>query len=257
MSIVVGMAQLLVIPGDVPGNLARVEQMAQEAADQGCDIVVFPECVDIGWADARAREFATSVPGPTSEFLCSLAKRFGVLMAAGLTERDQDRIYNAALLIDRAGTILAHHRKINELDFAREIYSVGTSLGVAETEFGKVALNICADNFSGSLALARAQAAMGAVLLVSPSSWAVPPDHDEADKPYRMWDEPYGRIGRECGVPVVGVSNVGTIDTGPWRGYECIGRSLATTPDGQVALRASYGVDAVELRVTEIQLRAA
>ena len=254
--VTVGLAQTLVLPRDVAGNLARAAEMVAEAATKKCDIVVLPECVDVGWTDVRATELAQPIPGSTSDFLCDLARTHSIMIASGLTERAGDQVYNAAVLIDRHGDILARHRKINELDFARKIYGVGTELKVVDTEFGPVALNICADNYTGSLALADAQAAMGARLMLSPSSWAVPADHDDDATPYVEWQEPYRLIGQRHGIPVVGVSNVGPVESGAWAGWVCIGRSLATDAKGQVASWGSYGVGASELNVVQIDVPA-
>ncbi|HRN28241.1 MAG TPA: carbon-nitrogen hydrolase family protein [Terrimesophilobacter sp.] len=252
----IGLAQTLVHPGDVDGNLRRAAEMVAEAASKGCDIVVLPECVDVGWTDVRAVEFAQPIPGVTSDFFCELARTHSIMIATGLTEREGDRIYNAAILVDRTGTIVAHHRKINELEFARKIYDIGTELKVVDTEFGPVALNICADNYVSSLALADAQAAMGARLMLSPSSWAVPADHDDEATPYVEWQEPYQAIGKRHGIPVIGVSNVGPVETGEWAGWVCIGRSLATDASGEIVGWGSYGVDASELTVVRIDVPA-
>lgn len=253
-TVTVGLAQSLVIPGDVDGNLQRAGEMVADAARQGCDIVVLPECVDVGWTDVRATELAQPIPGSTSDALCEFARTHGVMIASGLTERDGDAVYNAAILVDRSGTIIARHRKINELDFARKIYGVGKELKVVDTEFGPVALNICADNYVQSLALADAQAAMGARLMLSPSSWAVPGDHDDVKTPYVEWQEPYRLIGKRHGIPVVGVSNVGPVETGEWAGWACIGRSLATDAAGEIVSWGSYGADASELKVVTIDV---
>lgn len=253
-SIRVGLAQLLVVAGDVTGNLERAAEMVEEAGHQHCDIVVLPECFDVGWTDVRASELAEPIPGATSNALCGMAKDNSIMIASGLTERDGAAIYNAAVLIDRSGAILTKHRKINELDFAQRIYGVGSELKVVDTEFGRVALNICADNYIGSLHLADAQAAMGAELMLSPSSWAVPSGHDDEATPYVEWQEPYREIGQRHGIPVVGVSNVGAVETGEWAGWRCIGRSLATDASGNIASWGSYGVDASELKVATIEL---
>ncbi len=221
----IALGQMLVVPGDVEGNLSRARLMVAEAAEAGCAVVVLPECMDVGWTDERARDLAEPIPGATSAALCALASENDIVIASGLTEKEGDRIYNAALLIGRDGNILLHHRKINELDFARTLYDTGTSLGVVDTEIGRIALNICADNYVDSLHLAAAQAAMGAQLLLSPSSWAVPPGHDDVIDPYVEWETPYSLIGERHGVPVVGVSNVGPVVTGEWKGWACIGRS--------------------------------
>lgn len=250
----IGLGQMLVEPGDLQGNLDRARSMVAEASAAGCSIIVLPECMDVGWTDERARDLATSVPGPTTDVLCTLAREFDIMIASGVTERAAGDIHNAAVLIDRTGAILAHHRKINELDFARELYTIGTELKVVDTEFGRIALNICADNYVDSLELAAAQAAMGATLLLSPSSWAVPPGHDDVATPYVEWETPYSLIGQRHGIPVVGVSNVGPVTTGEWAGWACIGRSLATDASGAIAARGSYGVGASELITVDVEL---
>lgn len=245
---------MLVVGGDVAGNLARATARIVEAAARGADLVVLPECLDIGWTDSRARDLAEPVPGPTSEALCAAARGNRVWVAAGVTERDGDKLRNAAILVDREGVVRARHRKINELAFARALYTPGEELRVVDTEFGRIGLNICADNYIDSLHLATAQIAMGARLIVSPSSWAVPPGHDDTVTPYVEWEEPYRTLGERHGVPVVGVSNVGPVATGEWAGWACIGRSLATDADGRIAAKGSYGVDADELLVVDLEL---
>ena len=94
-------------------------------------------------------------------------------MAAGLVERAGNRVYNAAVLIDPGGNLRLLHRKINELDIALDLYSIGDRLGVAETELGAIGLSICADNFGSSLAIGDVLARMGAQLILSPCAWAV------------------------------------------------------------------------------------
>jgi predicted amidohydrolase len=99
-------------------------------------------------------------------------------VVAGLTERDGSKTYNAAVLIDASGRVLLKHRKINLLDIEQGVYCTGDRLGVVETACGVIGVNICADNFPDSLALGHCLARMGAQILLSPSAWAVPADHD-------------------------------------------------------------------------------
>lgn len=240
-SVCVGMAQMLVVPGALENNLERAADMIHAAARQGCEAVVLPECLDLGWTFAAAREMAHPVPGKVSDHLCEAAGSAGITVVAGLTERDGDWLFNAAILIDAKGEILAKHRKINELDFARKVYDAGTSLTVVATEHGVIGMNICADNAFPSLALGRAMAVMGADLVLSPCAWAVPPDFDNAVRPYGdEWVTAYGALARETGMPVIGVSNVGPVIGGEWDGWNCIGASLAVGADGEVITQAPF-----------------
>jgi predicted amidohydrolase len=251
----VGMAQMLVVPGVIEDNLGRAEAMIRAAALAGCAIVVLPECLDVGWTSPAARELAQPIPGPASARLCATAKSAHITVVAGLTERDGDRLFNTAVFISADGAILAKHRKIHEIDFARKIYDAGTSLQVVATEHGVVGVNICADNAFSSLALGRALAAMGAEILLSPCAWAVPPDFDNSVRAYGdEWVTAYGALARETGMPVVGVSNVGPVVGGEWDGWRCIGASLAVGSDGNVMVQAPFSDTDESLVTVEIAL---
>ena len=156
------------------------------------------------------------------------------------------RLYNAAVLIAPTGELLLHHRKINELDIALDLYSTGDRLGVVETELGTLGLAICADNFGSSLAVGHVLARMGAQVILSPSAWAVDAGHDNTRDPYgKLWRDSYTELAKLYDVTVIGVSNVGPITGGPWAGRKCIGCSLAVGPGGAVMAEGPYETEAV------------
>ena len=237
----------------VPCNLDRAVAGVAAAAERGCRVVVLPECLDLGWAHPSALDAAQPVPGPHSDRLAQAAHEHGIYVAAGLVEAAGPHRYNAAVLLSPQGDILLHHRKINELDFALDIYDVGDRLAVVDCALGRVGLTICADNLPGSLELAGSLCRMGAQVILSPSAWAVDADHDEAAHPYGSeWLESYGELAYLYNVTVVGVSNVGVMTAGAWAGKICIGRSLCVGPTGVLA-RAPYGVSAQGTTVIEIE----
>ncbi|QGQ20518.1 carbon-nitrogen hydrolase family protein [Cellulomonas sp. JZ18] len=252
----VGMAQLLVVPGRPDDNLARARAAVAEAAQAGCDVVVLPECLDLGWTHESARELAEPIPGPRVDVLAAAAREHGVLVAAGLTERAGDRVHNSAVLLSATGELLLHHRKIHELDFARALYTTGSSLAVADTPLGRIGLDICADNSAATTGIGHALGLMGAEVLLSPSAWAVPPDHDNHVDPYGAeWEAPYRELATAHDMPVVGVSNVGPVVGGEWDGWRCIGASLAVGRDGETIRQGTYGEAAAELLVVDVELR--
>ncbi len=251
----VGMGQMLVEAGGIKANMGRAVAMIERAGREGCDVVVLPECMDAGWAASEAEELARPVPGPISKALGAVARAVGIYVVSGLTERAGDRIYNSAVLIGPDGEVLLKHRKINELDVGLAVYSVGDSLGVARTPIGTIGLNICADNFADSIVLAHAQARMGAQMILSPSAWAVDADHDNAREPYGpFWLKGYQHAAKVYRMAIVGVSNVGWLTSGAWKGRKCIGCSLAVGADGEVLAQGSYGVEAEELVVVKVGL---
>lgn len=251
-----GMGQILVEPGCPQANLNRAADAIQQAASWGCRLVVFPECLDLGWGDPSARDLAQPIPGPHVERLREAAQEHRIYVAAGLVERSGNRLFNAAILISPAGHILLHHRKINELDICLDLYSVGDRLGVAETELGIIGLNLCADNFGNSLAIGHVLCRMGAQIIISPSAWAVDADHDNAKDPYgKLWLDSYTELARLYDVTLIGVSNVGWITNGPWSGRKVIGCSLAVGPGGRVLAIGPYGESATAMIPFEIDLR--
>lgn len=250
-----GMGQMLVEGAKPEANLARAGRLIGKAAGQGCSAIVLPECMDLGWMDESAPRLAEPIPGPRTQRLCELAREHRIHVAAGLTERAEHRIYNAAVLIDPRGWVVLHHRKINELRFGppHDCYATGDRLGVVETELGCVGLTICADNFSSSLMIGHTLGRMGAKLILSPCAWAVPADFDNEKTPYgREWLDAYAELARTYALTVVGVSNVGPITSGPWAGRRCIGNSLAVGAGGQVLAHARHGIDAEQLLVVNI-----
>jgi predicted amidohydrolase len=257
--LVVGMAQMLVRAGAPADNLARAAQRIGQAAHAGCDVVVLPECLDIGWGDGRARDLAQPIPGAHAQVLADAARAHRVVVVAGLVERAGGVLHNAAVLIDEQGQLRHVHRKLHELsEVTGGLYVAGSSLGVVHTRHGTIGIPICADNAPESLEIGYELALMGAQVLLSPCAWAVPPGHDNVREPYgALWRGAYGDLARVHGLPVVGVSSVGRLEDGAWNGWPVIGASLAMGLDGQVVGQGRYGEAADELIVVEVELRAA
>jgi len=255
-TLLLAMAQMRVSGGDLRGNLLRAARAVAEAAAAGADLIVLPEAMDLGWTHHSAKELAEPIPdGATCEFLAGLAADHAIYLCAGITERDGNAIFNSAVLIDRQGQLLIKHRKINELDFARQTYATGcgSDVQVCATEFGKVGVMICADAFADGLAISRALGKLGARLILSPCAWAVPPDHDNVAAPYgQLWTDSYAPVAREFSLWIAGVSNVGKLRSGDWAGHHCIGSSMLVGPDGEVVARAPYGAGAEHLALVEI-----
>jgi predicted amidohydrolase len=245
-SFTLALVQMRVEPGARTANLARALERIDQAASNGADVVLLPEALPLGWMAPDTREHADVIPdGETCHAFRNAAGRSQIYVCTGLVERDGAAIYNAAVLIDAAGQIVLHHRKLNELDIAQDLYARGDRAGVAETPWGRIGLMICADAFIEHEAISRTLAAMGAAVILSPCAWAVPPDHQQDREPYgELWRGCYGSVAREHGLWIAGASNVGPISAGPWQGHACIGCSLVVDPTGTPVLQGPYGIDA-------------
>lgn len=243
----IGLAQIRVEPGSPESNLARACAAIESAARQDCQVVVLPEALDAGWTHADAAAIASPIPeGAACQTLAAAARKARIHVAAGLTERASERVFNAAVLLDPDGRVRLHHRKIHELRIGHDTYALGDRLGVVDLPFARVGLMICADGFAPGEAISRALALMGAELILSPCAWAVPPGHDPSREPYgALWEDCHGRVAREHHVAIVATSCVGPIHSGPWAGHRCIGCSLITATDGSTLARAPYGAEAL------------
>ncbi len=238
--------QMYVEGGDRSRNLQHAEELLAQAAHQGADLALLPEAMDLGWTHPSCFEAAASIPeGETCQRLCRQARKHGMYICSGLVEKTRETIFNSAVLIDREGKVLLMHRKINELEIGHPYYSLGDRLGVCHTELGTLGLMICADGFARDLVLSRALGYMGADIILSPSAWAVPADHDNQKNPYgKTWRDVYTPVARQFSIWIAGVSNVGPITAGPWEGWSCIGCSLVIGPEGKEILMGPYGVGA-------------
>jgi hypothetical protein len=91
-------------------------------------------------------------------------------------------------------------------------------------------------------------------MVLSPCSWAVKAEHDNKDDPYGgLWKGSYSTLAKLYDMTIVGVSNVGWINEGTWKGRKCIGCSLAVGPQGQVLAEGPYGETAECLMTVQIE----
>jgi len=154
----IGMGQLLVEGGEPRRNLDRAEKMIREASEQGCEIILLPEVIDLGWTHPSAFQEAEPIPGPRSDRLCACARQYKIYICVGLTEQLGEKRYNTAIFINSEGEIILKYHKINTLVVEQPFYSVGQILSVVDTPFGKIGVNICADNYMDGLPIGHALA---------------------------------------------------------------------------------------------------
>lgn len=135
----------------------RLASMVEAAALCGVNIVCFQEAWTMPFAFCtRERlpwtEFAESAEdGPTTLFCQELARRYNVVVVSPILERDEvhgDTIWNTAVVISNTGAVLGKTRK-NHIprvgDFNESTYYMEGNTGhrVFQTQFGRIAVNIC------------------------------------------------------------------------------------------------------------------
>lgn len=250
------MAQLLVEGGEPERNIERAEKLIRQAKNENCDLVILPETLDFAWTHPSALMEAEPIPGKFSNAFSLIATELCIWLCLGLTEKKGDKNYNSAILINPQGEIVLKYSKINLLEVEFPYYEVGQKLELVDTPFGKIGLNICADNYYESgLHNAHMLARMGAQLILSPSSWTVDHSITEETDPYReKWIKPLREIARSYDIPVVSVTSVGYIVGGPYEGKKMVGCSLAVDETGILA-QGEFNEFAGDLKTVEISLK--
>lgn len=239
------MCQILCIDGDREGNFRRMQFALDAASAGGAQLACLPESCVLGWQNPEAHTMAAPIPGADSERIGRMAQEHGLIVCAGLDEKDGGHLYGAAVLVDGNGAFLLKHRKLDVLPWLMDPpYSAGSleAIAVAETSIGRVGVLICADTFSEENV--RRMAALQPDLLVVPYGWAAPvgkwPDHA------RELHALVCRVAQSVGCATIGTNLVGQMTHGPWAGQTYGGQSVAADASGRVlAVARDRDVDVV------------
>lgn len=158
---------------DKLANLRSMRVRLREAAEQGCRLIVFPECALAGYGFASRDEaipHAESIPGPTTDLFVKDCRELNVYCVVGMLEYAEERLYNACALIGPSG-LVGSYRKIHLpcLGVDRFVTPGDRPFAVHDIEGLRVGMNICYD---GSFPeAARVLALLGADLIVLPTNW--------------------------------------------------------------------------------------
>jgi len=146
-------------PGDLLGNLTKIEAWVSRAADQGAALALFPELSLSGfipnhpqgdhnqWLPTAlhgARQMAQPVPGPAVDRLIEISAAHGMLLSAGLLEDAGNVLFNTQVIVGPKG-VLGKWRKMHVPMFETAIYNQGDAARVISTPLGRLGVNICFD----------------------------------------------------------------------------------------------------------------
>ena len=168
---------------------------------------------------------------------------------------DDDNIINTTKYsVPLNGEIQLKHHKINLLEVEFPFYKMGSKLEVVETEFGRIGVNICADNYEDALCLGHSLARLGAQIILSPSSWTVDYSVTEEEDPYKdKWIKPLKELATLYEIPVISATSVGYIVGGPYEGKKMIGCSLAVDKHGNL-FQGEKNEFAGDLKILDLEL---
>ncbi len=125
-------------------NLAKAEGFIKKAANNGADIVVFPEDFITGPLFGK-KEFV-DFNGKYRKQFQMLARKYAINVVPGsIIESDKKGWFNTTYYIDSAGNIKGKYRKVNLWIPERKELNYGNEVCVFNTKFGKIGLIICWD----------------------------------------------------------------------------------------------------------------
>ncbi len=107
----VAAAQISCLPGDREANLRKVRDFCQCAKKAGAELIVFPEMTDTGYSMPMIQKHAAAWNEGAVPNLQRIAKEFSLTIVCGVSEREGPSLYNAQVIVDPHGQILAKYRK--------------------------------------------------------------------------------------------------------------------------------------------------
>ena len=151
----VALAVNRVLP-DMDSSLAMIISMANEAADNHADLVVFPEAAVTGLVNngdfSHDRALAQTIPGPVTRTLSELTQKRDIYLAIGILEKEEGRLYDSAVLFTPDSEIALKYRRADPHwhyeNVDSSVYCEGKELNKAKTPFGTFTFLICGDLYN-------------------------------------------------------------------------------------------------------------
>jgi len=219
--------------------------LVEEAGKKGVQILCLQEifhgpyfCAE---QDIKWYRTAEPVPGPTTERMAALAKKYRMVMVVPVYEMEQEGIYfNAAAVIDADGKYLGKMRKVHIPHtwpgFWEKFYFKPGTLGfpVFQTAYAKIGIYICYDRHFPECA--RILALKGAEVLFNPSATT------EGKSRY-LWELEQPAQAVANGV-FIGANNRVGLEK-PWEFGKFYGSSYFVDPRGKILVKGSEDKDEV------------
>ncbi|MEM7478510.1 MAG: carbon-nitrogen hydrolase family protein, partial [Planctomycetota bacterium] len=165
--------QMDVTIGAIEANLTKMISRVEVAAEESCDLVIFPECSLTGYCFeslAEAQQFAQPIPGLATERMQSLSTRLNLHIVFGMLESEGDRIYNVACCIGPSG-VVGKYRKVHlpKLGVDHFVTPGDRPFEVLDIGQCRVGMLICYD--ASFPEASRCLMLQGADLIVLPTNW--------------------------------------------------------------------------------------
>ncbi len=128
-------------------NINTARQIIESAGGFKPDVIVLPETFQsAGMPSEQIGEVAEPIPGPVFDLLSEASRKYNTNIIAGHLTRENGKIFNQALVINRAGELLGSYRKNYPVESEIENGVVpGTDAPVFDLDFGRIGVAVCFD----------------------------------------------------------------------------------------------------------------
>lgn len=220
-------------PRNPAANWARLVQRSAEIEQYEPDLVCLPECTLTGYLyrDEDLRRFAEPVPGPTTELMGQFARKHRAFICFGVLERGASGVFNTSILLDTAGKIVLHHRKIEE----KHPFLTGNRVESVNSEIGRLAMLVCGDLFNRGV-VQKLDAATD--LLILPMARSFDQCSPDATRWIREERQAYVDAVKAAGVTTAIVNALEVNGQEP-----CFGGAMVVSADGHVLAESAHGTD--------------
>jgi nitrilase len=91
-----------------------------------------------------------TVPSPATDAISAAARRAGVVVSIGVSERDGGALYNTQLLFDADGALIQRRRKISPTYHERMIWGQGDGSGLraVDSRVGRIGQLACWEHYN-------------------------------------------------------------------------------------------------------------
>ncbi|MCK4872036.1 MAG: carbon-nitrogen hydrolase family protein [Phycisphaerales bacterium] len=159
----------MLIPQDPKRHVADALEAIDTAGQQGVDLIVLPEGVNIGsGGKIPYHDAAEAADSPLLRHVAVKAAEYECYIVFPFIEQDDDCIYNSAAVFGRDGSQLGIYRKTHEprCVVLGEGVAMGREFPLFDTDIGRIGILICYDTITPEPALVYGL--QGADLVVYP-----------------------------------------------------------------------------------------
>ena len=131
--------------GQQEATMGNVARFCEQAAEERAELVLFPELLIHGHCTPDTWKIAEPVPGSSTGQLVKLAQKHQLFLCVGLSEKENDIVYNTQVLVGPEGFI-GSQRKLHMSRDESFHYKGGRTIQVFDLGKCRVGIVICYDN---------------------------------------------------------------------------------------------------------------